>query len=181
MKRVARILMVAMATVLGVFALGPAGTVGAYPPGQSSGITTNVPSVVTDDTFTATVNNCLPGEMVTFTFEGATASAVCDPTTLQSGVPFAAPSTPGTYQVCATLTGTGADIPAGVTRPRTICTTIQVTAVTTPPVTTPGGQLSNTGSSGLGTTTTGGIVLLAAGVLLLAVSQVRRRRSPTAA
>ena len=126
MKRVARILMVAVATVLGVFALGSAGTVGAYPPGQTSGITTNVPSVVVGGTFTATVNNCMPGETVIFTFEGATATATCDPTTLQSSVPFTAPTTPGTYQVCATVTGAGANVPAGVTRPRTICTTIEV-------------------------------------------------------
>ncbi len=181
MNRVARILMVAVATVLGVFALGSAGTVGAYPPGQTSVITTNVPSVVVGGTFNATVNNCLPGETVTFTFEGATATATCDPTTLQSSVPFTAPNTPGTYQVCATVTGAGADVPAGVTRPRTICTTIEVTSLATPPVNSPGGGLAGTGSDGLGATATGGIVLLTAGLLLLAVSQVRRRRSPSVA
>ena len=181
MKRLVLTLMVAVATMLGVSALAPSGIVGAYPPGQTSGITTNVPTVPPGGSFTATVNNCLPGETVVITFEGVSNTVTCDPTTLQASSAFVAPTTPGTYQVCAELTGTGATVPSGVTRPRTVCTTIVVAAAgPTVPPTVPGGGLPATGSSGLGTTTTAAIVLLGAGALLLVVSQVRRRRTAAA-
>ena len=181
MKRLVLTLMVAVATLLGLSALAPSGIVGAYPPGQSSGITTNVPSVPPGGTFTATVGNCLPSETVVITFEGVSITAICDPTTLQASGSFVAPTTPGTYQVCGDLTGVGATVPQGVTRPRTVCTSIQVIAAgPTVPPTSPGGGLPATGSSGLGTTTTSAIVLISAGALLLIVTQVRRRRSSIA-
>ena len=179
MKRLVLTLMVAAATLLGVSALGSSGVaVAQYPPAATTGITTNVPSVAPGGTFTATVGNCLPGETVVITFQGVSTTVTCNSTTLQASASFAAPATPGTYQVCADLTGTGATVPSGVTRPLTVCTSIQVIAAgPTVPATVPGGGLPRTGSSGLGTTATIAIVLLSAGVLLLIVSQVRRRRS----
>ena len=92
-------------------------------------------------------------------------------------LPFTAPTTPGTYEVCATYTGTGATVPAGVTRPQTVCTTIQVLAGGPVPPGVPGGGLPATGSSGISTTTTSAIVLIGAGVALLIVTQIRRRRN----
>ena len=178
MKKLALIL-----TALGVLLVGAgmSNTAAAYPPGETTDIITNVPTVVTGGNFNATVTNCLPGETVTFIFEGVERSVTCDPTTLQASFPFVAPMTPGTYQVCADLTGTGATVPAGVTRPRTICTTIEVIATgPTVPPTIPGGGLPGTGSSGISTTTTSALVLLGAGGLLLVVSQLRRRRTATA-
>ena len=92
---------------------------------------------------------------------------------------------PGPYQVCGDLTGTGVTVPSGVTRPATLCTSVTVLdaagPAVPPVVTTPGGGLPATGSSGLGTTTTSAIVLIAAGAFLLIVTQVRRRRSSHAA
>ena len=181
MKRLVLTLMVAAATLLGVSALAPSGIAGAYPPGQTSSITTDVTSVAPGGNFTATVGNCLPGETVDITFESVTITATCNPTTLQASASFFAPTTSGTYQVCGNLTGVGATVPPGVTRPRTICTSIQVLASgPTLPPDIPGGGLPATGSSGLDTTTTSAAVLLGAGVLLLVVSQVRRRRTAAA-
>ncbi len=178
MKRVALILTVAVTTLLGAFALGPAGIVGAY--GESSTITTDKPTVPPGGTFIATVSDCLPGETVIFHFQGQTATATCDSTTLGSSTPFPAPTTPGVYQVCADLTGIGATVPAGVTRPQTICTTIEVLTSDIPTTTTPTGGIATTGSSGVGPLTTGGIVLLCAGALLLLVSRMRRSRAALA-
>ncbi len=181
MKRLVLTLMVAAATLLGVSALGPAGIASAYPVGATSSITTDVPDVVPGGTFTANVANCLPGETVIFNFQGVSTPVTCNPTTLQASLGIVAPTTPGTYQVCADLTGTGATVPSGVVRPRTICTSILVIAAgPTVPPTIPGGGLPATGSSGISTTTTSAIVLLGAGALLLVVSQVRRRRTTTA-
>ena len=179
MKRLVLTLMVAAATLLGLSTLGLSGVaVAQYPPRATTGITTNVPSVAPRGTFTATVGNCLPGETIVITFQGVSTTVTCNTTTLQASASFAAPATPGTYQVCADLTGTGATVPAGVTRPLTVCTSIQVNAASpTVPATVPGGGLPRTGSSGLGTTATIAIVLLASGTLLLIVSTVRRRRT----
>ena len=177
MKRVALILTVAVTTLLGVIALGPAGNVGAY--GESSVITTDRPTVPPGGTFIATVSNCLPGETVIFRFQGQTATATCDPTTLQASTPFPAPSTPGVYEVCADLTGIGATVPAGVTRPQTICTTIEV--LTSDVATTiAGGGIATSGSDSTGLAATSGIVLLCAGALMLLVSRVRRSRAALA-
>lgn len=178
MKRLVLTLMIAAATLLGVSALAPAGVASAYPPVLPPVIDVNVPSVGPGGDFTVTVGNCLPGERVVITFQGVDRIVICNPSTLQASAAFAAPTTPGSYDVCADLTGVGVTVPAGVTRPQTVCTSILVVAAaTTVPVTVPGGGLPATGSSGLGTTTTSAIVLLGAGALLLIVSQVRRRRT----
>lgn len=198
MKKLALIL-----AALGVLLVGAgmSNTAAAYPPGptpsttttvspttsvgpdQPPDITTDVPMVDPGGGFTATVTNCLPGETVVFTVDGMEGTATCDGTTQQASFPFVAPMTPGTYEVCAELTGTGATVPSGVTRPTTVCTTIEVIGAGAPGTPTiPGGGLPATGSSGLGTTTTSAIVLLGAGALLLVVAQVRRRRTaPTTA
>ena len=182
MKRLVLTLMVAVATLLGVSALAPSGIVGAYPVGSSSVITTDVPSIPPEGTFTATVENCLPGETVNISFDMVMIPTTCDPTTLQASASFVAPTATGTYEVCAELTGSNATVPQGVVRPRTICTSIQVAASgPVPPPVIPGGGLPATGSSGLDTTTTSAAVLLGAGVMLLVVSQVRRRRSAATA
>ncbi len=140
-----------------------------------------MPSVAPGGTFTVTVTNCLPGETVVITFQGVSQTVTCDSTILQAGATFNAPTTPGTYEACAEFTGTGATVPPGVTRPTTVCTTIQVLAptVTVPPG-VPGGGLPATGSSGISTTTTTAIVLISAGALLLIVTQMRRRRTAAA-
>jgi len=178
MKKLALILTALGALLVGA---GMSNTAAAYPPGETTDIITNVPTINTGGSFNATVTNCLPGETVTFIFEGVERSVTCDPNTLQASFPFVAPMAPGTYQVCADLTGNGATVPAGVIRPRTICTTIVVTATgPTIPPTIPGGGLPGTGSSGVSTTTTSALVLLGAGGLLLVVSQLRRRRTAPA-
>ena len=182
MKRLVLTLMVAAATMLGVSALAPSTVSAQYGTVQPPGISTDVPSVTPGGSFTATVTNCLPGETVIITFQGVSQTVTCNSTILQAGATFNAPTTPGTYEVCANFTGGGATVPSGVTRPATVCTTIRVAAAgPTVPPTIPGGGLPATGSSGLGTTTTTAIVLLGAGALLLVVSQVRRRRTTAAA
>jgi hypothetical protein len=179
MKRLVLTLLIAAATVIGTAALGLSGVaVAQYPPAGTPGITTNVPSVPPGGNFTATVGACLPGETVVITFQGVSKTVTCNSTTLQATAAFAAPATPGTYQVCADLTGSGATLPAGTTRPLTVCTSILVAASgPTVPATVPGAGLPATGSSGIGTTTTSAIVLVSAGILLLIVTQVRRRRA----
>ena len=181
MKKIGLIL-----TALGVLLVGAgvsntAAASSDYPVGEPPEIVTNVPVVGPGDNFNATVTGCLPGETVIITFEGVSREVTCDPTTLQASFPFTAPMTPGTYQVCGLLTGTNTTVPAGVTRPTTVCTTIEVIASgPTVPPTIPGGGLPGTGSSGISTTTTSALVLLGAGGLLLVVSQLRRRRTTTA-
>jgi|SRR6056297_1730576 len=182
MKRLVLTLMVAAATLLGVSALAPAGVVSAYPPLTPPAISTDQPTVAPGGNFTVTVGPCLPGETVVITFQGVSIEVTCDPTTVQASSAFVAPTTPGIYQVCGDLTGIGVTVPAGVDRPQTVCTTIEVLAAApTVPPTTPGGGLPATGSSGLSTTTTSAMVLIGAGAMLLVVSQVRRRRTTTAA
>jgi hypothetical protein len=181
MKRLVLTLMVTAATMLGVSALAPAGIAGAYPPARPPVINVNVPSVGPGGNFTVTIGNCLPGERVVIRFQGQARIVICNPSTLQASLALGAPMAAGTYEVCAEFTGTGATVPAGVTRPTTACSSIQVIgAGPTVPATVPGGGLPATGSSGLGTTTTSAIVLLGAGAMLLIVSQVRRRRTPHA-
>jgi hypothetical protein len=178
MKRLVLTLMVAAATMLGVSALAPAGIAGAYPPARPPVINVNVPSVGPGGNFTVTIGNCEAGERVVIRFQGQARIVICNPSTLQASLALGAPMAPGTYEVCGDLTGTGATMPAGVTRPQTVCTSVSVlAAATTVPATIPGGGLPATGSSGLGTTTTSAIVVLGAGALLLVVSQVRRRRT----
>jgi hypothetical protein len=210
MKRVVLPLILAAATLLGLSALAPSGIVSAYPPGQNPTIRVNVSSVRSSEPFTVTISPCVPGETVLFRFRNQTVTTTCDPTTVSASATFiprvnpgrgpqgfASPSrttqslvsqaaadvpAPGPYEVCGDLTGSGATVPPGITRPQTLCSTVEVlaesTATTPPPaVTAPGGGLATTGSSGLGTTTTTAIVLIAAGALLLIVTQVRRRRS----
>ncbi len=184
MKRLVLTVLIAAATMLGVSALAPAGIAGAaYPVASSPVISVNVPTVGPGGEFTITIGNCLPGERVTISFQGTVRISICNPTTLQASLPAVAPMTPGTYEICGELDGTGATVPPGVVRPTSVCTSIQVLAAggSVPP-TTPGGGLPATGASGIGTTTTSAIVLLGAGVMLLVVSQVRRRRTthPTA-
>ena len=178
MKKIALIL-----TALGVLLVGAgvSNTAAAYPVGETTDIVTNVPTVIPGGTFNATVTNCLPGETVVFVFEGVSRSVTCDPTTLQASFPFVAPTTPGTYQVCADLTGNGATVPSGVTRPRTICTTIEVVATgPTVPPTVPGGGLPGTGSSGVDTNLALAGTLLVVGLGLLVVAGIRRRETATA-
>mgnify|MGYP001822105739 CR=1 FL=1 len=168
-------------TALGVLLVGAglSNTVAAsfdYPVGQPPDIITDVPTVGTGGNFNATVTNCLPGETVTFIFEGVERTTTCDPNTLQASFPFVAPMTPGSYQVCAVLTGDGATVPPGVTRPSTVCTTIEVTASgPTVPPTVPGGGLPGTGSSGVDTNLALAGTALVVGLGLLIVAGIRRR------
>ncbi len=178
MKRLVLTVLVAAATMLGVSALAPAGIAGAYPISRPPVISVDVPTVGPGGNFTITIGNCLPGERVRIRFQGTVRIVICNPSTLQASLPAVAPMTPGTYEICGDLTGTGTTVPPGVVRPTTVCTTIRVVAaVPTVPPTLPGGGLPATGSSGISTTTTSAIVLLGAGALLLVVSQVRRRRT----
>ena len=181
MQRLVLKLIVVVAALLGVSALASSTVSAQYVTPRPPGITTNVPTVATGGSFTVTVTNCLPGETVVITFQGASQTVTCNSTILQAGATFTAPTTPGTYEACAEFTGVGATVPDGVTRPTTACTTIQVLAptVTVPPG-VPGGGLPATGSSGISTTTTSAIVLISAGALLLIVTQMRRRRTAAA-
>ena len=176
MKRLVLTLLVAAAALL------TGSTVAnAYPPARPPTIIVDVPSVGPGGNFNVTVGNCEAGERVIITFQGQATIVICNPSTLQASLGLIAPMAPGTYTICSELTGEGANLPPGVTRPQTLCTSITVVAAgPTVPPTVPGGGLPATGSSGLSTTATSAIILIAAGAMLLIVTQVRRRRTTTA-
>lgn len=177
MKRLVLTLLIAATALLTGSAVA-----NAYPPARPPVINVNVPSVGPGGNFNVTVGNCEPGERVVITFRGQATVVICNASTLQASLALLAPMEPGTYEICGELTGTGAQLPPGVTRPQTVCTSVMVvSAGPTVPPTVPGGGLPATGSSGLGTTTTSAIILISAGALLLIVTQVRRRRTTTAA
>lgn len=176
MKRLVLTLLIAATALLTGSAVA-----NAYPPARTPTIIVDVPSVGPGGNFNVTIGNCEPGERVIINFRGDAQIVICNPSTLQASLGLIAPMEPGTYTVCSELTGEGANLPPGVTRPQTLCTSVLVVAAgpTVPPA-VPGGGLPATGSSGLGTTTTSAIILISAGVMLLIVTQVRRRRTTTA-
>lgn len=161
MKRLVLSLLLAVGTLLGAVALSPAGTVGAYPPGNSPVIRINVSSVRSTEPFTVTLSPCIPGETVIFRFRNQTVTTTCSAATLSASATFiprirpnglvdrslgaqalvaqapveADVPAPGIYEVCGDLTGAGVTVPPGITRPATLCTQVEVLADAPPPTT----------------------------------------------
>lgn len=124
-----------------------------------------------DGTITVTLDNCIEGETVTFEFNGATATDVCEN---------------GTASVVFGLTGSGGPA-TGVLSGSVIGSTSQdpqtFTVDMTPANETlsfSSGVLPATGSTGLDTSMTMALGLLVVGSSMLVVAQLRRRSGTTA-
>lgn len=133
---------------------------------QTADYPVQAPVVVVDNsnpppggTITITINNCRPGENVTFSLPPqAPVTIVCNP----SGVAVAslsAPLQPGTYPGTVVLQESGVTLPFSVT------------------VQAPTGGLPATGSDGTQSGLWYGLGLLGLGAGLFGVSQVRRRQT----
>lgn len=149
------------AVAIGVLGLGlPASAaMAAYPPTPPAPgpyVVVEPNPVGVGKTFEATVTPCTRGEIVPITFEGSTVNATC--TNPHAKARFTAPSKPGVYVVTARIDN------------RTIRREVQVT--------TTGGGLPNTGSSGTPLMLSVAASIVLTGGLAYVVS--RQRRSVTA-
>lgn len=153
-----------------------ASNVSAYPPGTEATLTFSASTVAPGASFTATFTGCQLGETVNVVLDGTTVSGACNGAAGSRRLPSAtgqavaivtltAPTTPGTYEVVATGTTSGASASA----------TITVAAATG------GGTIPATGSDSSipATQIAGGLVIVGAG--LAGVAGVRRRKTMHAA
>jgi uncharacterized membrane protein YtjA (UPF0391 family) len=175
---------------------------------QAQGYTPTIPPigpVTPGGSYTVTVNNCVPGEQVTFTQLQSTPTvivATCSgalPTLTgsviglllpqQGALPTAsatftaAPTAPGTYNGTAVGAQSGST-PFSFTIPGQTATTVPPPTTAAPvPTTQPAlvGGLPATGSGGISTTTGIAVGLLVVGLGLFVVAQVRRRQEPNPA
>lgn len=152
LKRLTTALMISAAALLA----GGAAAQADYPPGSGT-VTVSDSSPDAGTSFTVTATNCQPGEIVTFSFQGATKTATCS-ASKTAAASFAAPATGGVFNGTASYGTSGG----------TLSFSVNVAA--------PGG-LPATGSSGSNSTMMIAAVLVASGIGMFLVAQRRRKLS----
>jgi hypothetical protein len=158
-----------------------------YPPAQKPTLVISQEIGPPGYTFTATVTNCVPGQLIVFVVGDQRVETACDPVTLQASATLTAPPGLGSYTVFAEFYGDCSPFVQGLRSDGltaqaeppclVLSETIQVVAATptTTTTTVPTGTIPTSGSNGVDSLVTAGVILVITGFGIFAVSRVRRR------